>query len=156
AGGAHAAADAHGDDRALGVPAPPLDQNVPGHARAAHAERMANGNRATVDVEPVRGNPEPIAAVEHLAGKRLVELPQIDVCLFRPGALQKLGTGKNRTDSIPVGPATDARKAAKRAERLEPVLGSGGRAHQDAGRGTVGELTRIARRNEAALAHRLE
>src|SRR5262249_61444686 len=129
--GALAAALAQGDDRALGGPPPPLDKNVPGHARAAHAERMANGNRAAADVEPVLGNPEPIAAVEHLAGKRLVELPQIDVVHFQACALQKLRHGEDRTDSHLVELATSDRKAAKRAEPLEPVLGSGGRASHD-------------------------
>ena len=56
-----------------------LDQRVAGEAGARHAIGMADGDRAAVDVQSVVGDAEAIAAVEHLHGERLVELPQSDV-----------------------------------------------------------------------------
>src|SRR5467141_3091653 len=75
----HAAADAHGDDGTPDATAPPFDEDVAGHARSAHAKRMADRDRAAVNSETCLGDAEPVAAVEHLAGKRFVELPQIDI-----------------------------------------------------------------------------
>src|SRR5580704_7792553 len=77
-GGAHAAADAHGDDGALGLAPAAFDQDMAGHARAAHAIGMADRDGAPVDVELVGRNAQAVAAVEHLAGERVVELPQVD------------------------------------------------------------------------------
>src|SRR5262249_15831788 len=83
-GGAHAAADAHGDNRALGLAPAPFDQNVAHHARAAHAVGVADRDGAAVDVELVLRNAEAVAAVEHLARERFVEFPQIDVVHGEP------------------------------------------------------------------------
>src|SRR5262245_1186674 len=58
---AHAAADAHGDDRVLRAAPLAFDQDVAGHARAAHTERMSDRDRAPVHVEPVLRNAEPVA-----------------------------------------------------------------------------------------------
>src|SRR5687768_9607013 len=54
----------------------------------AHAERMADGDRAAVDIEPRVGNAEPVTAVEYLHRERLVELPETDVLHREPGAFQ--------------------------------------------------------------------
>src|SRR5438034_6699603 len=64
---AHAAADAHRDDRMLGAATLAFDQDMPGHARAAHAERVTDRDRAAVDIELVHRNAETIATIEHLA-----------------------------------------------------------------------------------------
>src|SRR5205085_10388980 len=69
---AHAAADAHGDHGVLGTAPLALDQDVAAHARTAHAERMADRDRAAVHVELLHRNAEPVAAIEHLGRKRLV------------------------------------------------------------------------------------
>ena len=54
---------------------------------AGHAVRMADRDRAAVDVQPVVGNAEPVAAVDHLHGERFVQLPQIDVLDLHAGLL---------------------------------------------------------------------
>src|SRR3978361_151868 len=54
AGRTHAAADAHGDHDELRSAALALDQCVPGHPGARHAIRMADRDRAAVDVQLVR------------------------------------------------------------------------------------------------------
>src|SRR5688572_8588667 len=63
---AHTAADAHGDDRVLGAAPAALDQDMASHARAAHAERVADRDRAAVHVELVLRDAEPVAAIQHL------------------------------------------------------------------------------------------
>src|SRR2546423_9379231 len=75
----HAAADAHGDDGLAGAAPAALDQDMAGHARAAHAIRVADRDGAAVHVEPFARQAEAIGAVEHLAGEGLVELPQVDI-----------------------------------------------------------------------------
>src|SRR4051812_46560825 len=97
-GGALAAADAHGDDDALGTPPLALDQRVAEHARAAHPIRVADGDGAAVDVQPVRRQAEPVAAIEHLARERLVQLPKVDVVHREPVPLQQTGNGIDRPD----------------------------------------------------------
>ena len=47
---AHTAADAHGADDIFRAAALALDQGVADHARAGHAVRMADGNRAAIDI----------------------------------------------------------------------------------------------------------
>src|SRR6185295_1849343 len=79
AGSAHAAADAHRDDDLLGAAALAFDQRVTGEALAADAVRMADRDRAAIDVEPVHRDAELVGAIEHLHRERLVEFPEIDV-----------------------------------------------------------------------------
>src|SRR5262245_13617308 len=118
AGGAHAAADAHGDDHVLGLAAAAFDQDMPGAARAGHAEGMADRDRAAVDVELLLGNAELVAAVEDLHGEGLVQLPEIDVVHLEPEALQELGDGIDRADAHLVGLAARHDEALVDAERF--------------------------------------
>src|ERR1700693_6137116 len=62
AGGAHAAADAHGDDAVFRAAALALDQDVAGHAGTRHAVGMADGDGTALHVEALRGNGEAGAA----------------------------------------------------------------------------------------------
>src|SRR6185295_8565307 len=77
--GPHAAADAHRHHAELGLAPPALEQQMAGHARARHAIRMANRDRAAINVEFGRIDAQRVGAIERLAGERLVQLPQIDV-----------------------------------------------------------------------------
>src|SRR5689334_20320441 len=71
AGGAHAAADAHGDDGILRLAAAAFDQRVAGQARARHAVGMADRDGAAIDVDLLRIDAELVAAVDHLHGEGL-------------------------------------------------------------------------------------
>src|SRR5580765_5113464 len=64
---AHAAADAHRHDAVLRAAPLAFDQQMAGHARAGHAVRMADRDRAARDVELVVRNAELVADVQHLA-----------------------------------------------------------------------------------------
>src|SRR6476619_3286413 len=77
--GAHATADAHGNDGVFGLAPAALDQGVTGQARPGHAVGMTNRDRADVDVELFRIDAELVEAIDHLHRKRLVQFPKIDI-----------------------------------------------------------------------------
>src|SRR5689334_722657 len=120
---AHATADAHRDHDVLGAAALALDQRVPGETRARGAVGMADRDRAAVHVEALVRNAEAVAAVDHLHGEGLVQLPEPDILDLEPGALEELGHGEHRSDSHLVGLAARDREAAEDAERLELARG---------------------------------
>src|SRR5690606_19760343 len=73
------AAHAHRDDAVLGLAPVHLGEEVGGDARAGGAERVADGDGATVDVELLVGDAQLALAVVRLAGERLVDLDQVHV-----------------------------------------------------------------------------
>src|ERR1700688_3626204 len=77
--GAHAATDAHRYYTVAGPTALPLQQHVPNHPCATHTIRVSHGNSAARYIQPLVGNPETIATIEHLACERLIELPYAHV-----------------------------------------------------------------------------
>src|ERR1700744_3731616 len=64
--GAHAAADAHGDDSILGLAAAAFHQRVTGQPRARHAPGMADRNRTAIDVDLLGIDAELVAAIQNL------------------------------------------------------------------------------------------
>src|SRR5579883_1216352 len=149
----HAAADAHGDDGAPGAAAPSFDQDMAGQARSAHAKGMADRDRAAVDVETLLRDAQPVAAVERLARKGFVELPQVNVVDAEAMARQQLRNCEHWANAHLVRLAAGDREAPEGAERLKPALFGKLGVHDQAGRRAVGKLARIAGRNEAALAY---
>ena len=105
---------------------------------------MADRDRAAVDVQLLVGDAELVAAIKHLHGEGLVQLPQVDVVHLEPEALQQLGDRIDRTDAHLVGLAAGHDQSLVDAERLQAPLGGFGVAHDHRGRGAVGELARIA------------
>ena len=59
------------------------------HARAAAAERMAESDGATVDVELVHVDAELASTGEHLRGKRFIQFDQVDLFDAQAGALER-------------------------------------------------------------------
>src|SRR6266481_1512518 len=76
---AHAATDAHRDNNPFRAAALPLDQCMADEAASGHPKRVADGDRAAVDVHEFGRDAEPIAAIKGLGSERFIELPQIDV-----------------------------------------------------------------------------
>src|SRR3954447_24078548 len=99
AGGPHAAADAHRHDDPAHAAATALEQRMPDEAAAGHAVRVADRDAAAVDVELLGIDLERVAAVDDLAGERLVELPQADVLDGQPGVGKQLRHRRDRTDA---------------------------------------------------------
>src|SRR5688500_13574768 len=87
--GAHAAAHAHGDDGVFGLAPATLDQGVAGQARSGHAVGMANRDRAAIDVELFRIDPELIPAMDDLHCECLVQFPEIDIFDLKSVTLEK-------------------------------------------------------------------
>src|SRR5690349_18651251 len=79
AGAALAAADAHGHHAPLGAAALAFLQDVAGAAGAGHAEGVADGDGAAVDVVLLRVDAEAVTAVEALRGEGFVQFPDVDV-----------------------------------------------------------------------------
>jgi len=117
AGCAHAAANTHCHDDVFESAAFAFDQRVHGHARAAHAVRMTDRNRAAVDVEAIVRNAQRVAAVHGLHRERLVELPQSDVVDLEPVLLEQLRHRKHRTDAHLARLAAGDREAATNCRR---------------------------------------
>ncbi|MNJ38738.1 hypothetical protein D3C77_335910 [compost metagenome] len=69
------------------------------HARATHAIGVADGNGTAVDVEPCRVNTQGLRAIQHLAGKRLVDFPQPDIIDAQAMLTQQLGDRQHRADA---------------------------------------------------------
>ena len=107
----------------------PSSSTCPAEARAGHAEGMADGDRAAVDVEQFIRNAKPVPAIDRLRGERLVQLPQADVFHLEPVALEQLGNGEDRADAHLIGLAARDREAAECAQRLDAGALGGARLH---------------------------
>src|SRR5579871_5307590 len=144
AGRSLAAADTHGDDHMLRLAAAPFDQGVAGEPRARHSVRMADGDRAAIDIELLGIDPELVAAIDHLHRKGLVQLPQIDVTDIESVAFEQARHREDRADAHLVRLAAGAHETLEDAERLEAALLGEPLVHEDRDRGAVRELARIA------------
>ena len=132
-----------------------LDERVTGHARARHAVGMADRDRAAVDVHLVGVDAEPVAAVQHLGGERLVQFPQIDFVDGQAVLRQQVGHGEDRADAHLVRRAAGDRHAAIDTERLKAASRGFGFLHQDHGGGAIGKLRGVAGGDELPLLHHL-
>ena len=113
---------------------------------------MADGDGTAIDIELVLRDAELVAAVEHLAGKRFVELPQADVVHLQARALQQPRHGEHRADAHFIGFAASHRKAAEDAHGLDVAPRGFRVGHQHAGAGTIGKLTGVAGGNKLVIA----
>src|SRR6266850_2864790 len=117
-GGTHAAADAHRDDYVSCLAPAALDQRVADEARARHAVGVAQRDGAAVDVQALVWDADAVAAVDHLHGEGLVQLPEIDVGDLLPGLLEELRHGEYRSDPHLARVAARHREAAEYAQRF--------------------------------------
>src|SRR6185312_5273298 len=92
-GDTHAAADAQGDDRAVQAGAFEFVDHGPQDHRPRGAQRVAHGDRAAVDVEPLVVDAEVALEFQGDGGERLVDLPQVDVRRRQTGGVQELAGG---------------------------------------------------------------
>src|SRR5262252_2907658 len=150
--GALATADAHRHHSVLRLATEHLVGDGADHARARHAEGVADGDRAAVRIELLHGNAELVAAVDHLRGESLVQLPHADVLELDAGPLEQLWDRVHGTDSHLVGLAPGHGEPAEDqlgldTERLGAVHG-----HEHRGGSAVGELGGVARRHRALSA----
>src|SRR5688572_10117293 len=89
----------HGDDAVAGFAAKELVGDGADHARAGHAERVADRDRAAVRIQLLHRDAELVAAVDDLGREGLVQLPHVDVVHLEPGALEQLRHRVHRADA---------------------------------------------------------
>src|SRR6476646_1020208 len=114
-----AASDAHGDDAPLGLAPTAFLQDVAGEPRAGHAEGMADGDRAAIDVVLLGIDAELVARIQTLAGEGFVQLPDVDIVDLQPVALQRLRHGGDWADAHVIRLAARRRPGNEAADRLE-------------------------------------
>src|ERR1051326_495206 len=114
---AHPAADAHGDDPPSLLSPPELVEQRSDHSAAGHAGGVADRDRAAVRVELLGVDAEPIAAVDHLRGERLVQLDDVDLVEAHAVDLQELRHREHRADAHLVRLARREDAAPEDAER---------------------------------------
>src|SRR5438034_1082537 len=98
-GRTHATADAHGHDHPAHTAATTFEQRVPDETATGHAVGVADRDATAVDVELVGIDLERVAAVDDLAGERLVQFPEADVLDREPGVREQLRHGGYRADA---------------------------------------------------------
>src|SRR5487761_2064638 len=85
-GGAHSAANTHGHHNILHAASLAFDESMPDQPRTAHTIGVPHSDGAAVDIEAVIGKAQLIAAVNHLHGESLVQLPQAYIFELDAGA----------------------------------------------------------------------
>src|SRR5439155_9443880 len=148
--GPHAATDTHGDNGIFRLAPTALNQSVAGQPRSSHAVGMPDCDRAAIDVELFRVDPELVAAIDHLHREGLVQFPEINIVDLESVSLEQAGNGMDRADTHFVRFTTRRNEAAEDTERLQPFLRRELVAHDHSGTGAVRELARIAAGNGEA------
>ena len=116
---------------------------------------MANGNRAAVDVVFFRIDAELVTAVETLAGKGFVQLPEADVINGEAETLEQFGHRIHRANTHFVGITASDGHAAIGAQRLQAQALGFLAVHQYAGAGAVRQLGGVTGGNKAAFLYLL-
>jgi hypothetical protein len=81
---------------------------------------MADGDRATVDIDLVDIEPEIGNASQRLAGERLVQLDNIELSNIKACAAKRLARSLNRTDAHDLGLTPETATDLIRA-RMKPL-----------------------------------
>src|SRR5690606_29941514 len=138
------AADAHGlQPELLVVELEAVDERG-GDPGAGHAERVADGDRAAVDVQLVVVDAEVLGRRQDLRGERLVDLDQVDVVDGHPGVGERLAGRLDRAEAHDLGgQAGDAGRHDPR-QRGYAELGGLGVAHDDDRGGAVVQRAAVA------------
>src|SRR6478752_9859820 len=103
------------------------------HAGSRHPVWMAERDGAAADVEPVIRDAQSIPAINHLAGKGFVQLPQVDIVHLEPMTPQQLWHSENRTSPHFIRITSSYRNSAAAAQRLQPATLSLLSFHEHAG-----------------------
>ena len=134
----------------LGLAPTAFHEDVAGQAGAGHAEGVADGDGAAIDVVLRGVDAELVAAVETLAGEGFVQFPEVDVADLKAVALQQTRDREDRADAHFIRLAAGDGPTLEGAQGLQAAaLGFLCFHHHDGG-GAVGELAGIACRDELA------
>ena len=105
------------------VEVPPLElvERRAEQHRAGRAERMAERDRAAVDVDPLGIDPEAADRLQRHRGEGLVDLPEVDVADLHAGLGERLARGRGRRGEHDHRLAADGRHGADARPRLQAV-----------------------------------
>src|ERR1700691_1102371 len=118
--GGHGAAGAHGDQRGAGVAPLELMQRASDQPGAGGADRVAEGDRPAVDVDPVLRRLEYLQPGQHDGGESLVDLEQVDVREGHPAGREHPPGGRDRAVEVEVRLRAD--QALRDDPRSRPQL----------------------------------
>src|SRR5690606_18667017 len=121
-------------------------------ARAGRAERVAERDRAAVDVDLVAVEVERLLDAEVLPRERLVDLEQVDVLDLHAGALARRLDRGDRPDAHDLGRHTGDRPRDDARDRRDPELLRALRGRHDERRRAVDDAGRVAGGDGPALA----
>ena len=146
-------ADAHRRQAVAAAPPPELVEQRHDEPRAAHPERMAERDRAAVDVHPLLVDPELAEHGERLRRERLVQLDEVERRRrSTPVAVEQLPHGRDRADPHHARVDAGDRGADERAERLDAEVARALLARDHERGGAVVDAARVSCRDGAALA----
>src|SRR6185295_7443227 len=140
---AHPATNAHGHHAVARLASFHLVQDRRRQLRAGAAERMAERDRAAVDVEPIGIDRQRAQAGEDLRGEGFVQLDEIDLVEGQAGELQRFLDRRNGSDAEALRLDAGGREgdeARHRREAGSPRASGGGDDHR---RGAVARLRRV-------------
>ncbi|GEM_PF-114405 len=154
AGDALADADAHGRSRPPAAPSPQLVQQRGGDPGAGAAERVTDGDRATVDVDQFAVAAELIDDRDRLRRERLIDLEQLQIADLpaRPG--KRPGHRRDRADAHVVGMHPGGRRSGIPGQRLGAGCQHGPLRHQQQPGGAIVETRGVPAGDRAALPER--
>lgn len=109
-------------------------------ACARAAQRVANSDRAAIRVHLLEGNVQVLDGEHGLAGERLVDLVEVDVCLRDACQLERAGDGVRGADTHDAWGDTDRRGGDELADDRKPEALSDRAPREKDGGGAVGYL----------------
>src|SRR5690606_8798179 len=109
-----------------------------------HAEGVADGDGAAVDVQLLQRDAEVAVGGDHLGGERLVDLDQVDVVDGETGAAQRLLRRLDRAEAHDLGGEAGDTGGDDPGQRGQAELAGLGVAHDDQRGGAVVERAAVA------------
>lgn len=150
----HTSANAHRRDTDLLARPPQLRQQRANLPSTGHTQRVTESNSTTLGVHLLEGDTQLLDAIDALGGKRLVDLPDIDIIVLEARLLHDDRDGGRGADAHEErGDTDDAGLDELADDGLAEALG-GAALHQQDGGGTVGDLAGVAGVDAAVLCER--
>ena len=143
-GSAHATSHAHGDHAVAELAAAHLVEQRGGELCAGAAERVAEGDGASVDVNTLRVEAEFADDGESLRGKGFVEFDEADVGQGEASAAEGFGDGSDGTDAHLLGQAAGDGVGYQAAEGSKAQFMGVVGCHKNSGGCAVGDLRGVA------------
>src|SRR3989454_7049343 len=144
-GGAHAAADAHGDEAVAGVAALEFANDGCGELRAGAAQGMAEGHGAAIDVDALRVESRDFDDGKSLRREGFIQFNHVNLLELQSRELKSFGNGEGRANAEFFGKDAGGGEGHEASQRPGAQGAGAFGAHDDGGGGAVAHLRRVAR-----------